>query len=235
MKRFITSLLAAAFAADIAYAEETRISVGYEIIDMESEAPAGDFSGNGWYLLGEGDKGDFVYRLSYGNRSLEKDDNTLEIDESVTDAYFGWHGWHLGEVGFGLAFNHILGKQNDVEADRTVAGLLMRSESAQFDWMLSLGAIVNSDNLDSGLAFSVEADMHVSQVVTLTGGWNRWQGEYKDGGEDVTSDVFDIGVRYRFADTFFVEGGVELMNGSSDLAADESSYTAFSLGVGTTF
>ena len=100
----------------------------------------------------------------------------------MTDAYFGWHGWYLGEAGFGLAFNHLIVKEGDVEADR-----------------------------------------------------NRWQGEYKQGGEEVTNDIFDIGVRYRFADAFFVEGGVELLYGSSDLANDESSSTTFSLGVGTTF
>lgn len=239
MKRFITGLLATAFAAGIAYAEETRISAGYQIIDQEDDTIAGkeESSGNGWYLLGEGDKGDFVYRLSYRDLSLELDDNSRKFDVSVTDAYFGWHGWYLGDaVGFGPVFNHIMVKSGNTESDRTIAGLMMRSESDQIDWTLSLGAIVNSDTFDSGLAFSVGADMHVSQAVTLTGGWNRTQAEYKNGGEDAKIDVFDLGARYRFADMFFVEGGLELVNGSSDeLAGADSSSTTFLLGVGTTF
>ena len=221
-----------------ALSDETRISLGYEIIDQEDDAVGGKekSSGNGWYLLGEGDKGDFLYRLSYRDRSQELDDKSRKFDVSATDAYFGWHGWYLGEVGFGLAFHHLIAKSNDLETDRTVAGLLMRSESDQIDWTLSLGAIVNSDTFDSGLAISAGADMHVSQAVTLTGGWNRLDAEYKNGGEDATIDVFDLGVRYRFADMFFVEGGVELVNGSSDsLAGADSSSTTFSLGIGTTF
>lgn len=234
MKRFITGLLATAFAAGIAYAEETRVSLGYETVDQEDNM---DSSGNGWYLLGEGDKGDLVYRLEYRDLSQELDDNSRKFDVSETDAYFGWHGWYLGEaVGFGPVFNHIMVKSDNVDSDRTVAGLMMRSESDQIDWTLSLGAIVNSDTFDSGLAFSVGADMHVSQAVTLTGGWNRTQAEYKNGGEDATIDVFDLGARYRFADMFFVEGGLQLANGSSDeLAGADTSSTTFSLGVGTTF
>ena len=77
--------------------------------------------------------------------------------------------------------------------------------------------------------------MHVSQDVTFTGSWNRTQAEYKSG-EDATIDVFDLGARYRFADMFFVEGGLELANGSSDeLAGADTSSTTFSLGIGTTF
>ena len=239
MKKFIISLVAALFAmGGAAFSDETRISLGYEIIDQEDDAVGGKekSSGNGWYLLGEGDKGDFLYRLSYRDRSQELDDKSRKFDVSVTDAYFGWHGLYLGQAGFGAAFNHIMIESGSDEADRTVAGLLMRSESDQIDWTLSLGAIVNSDNLDSGLAFLVGADIHVSQAVTLTGGWNRLDGEYKNGGEDATIDVFDLGARYRFADMFFVEGGVELVNGTSDaLAGADSSSTTFSLGIGTTF
>lgn len=240
MKQFIAALAAIVFATGVATADETRVSIGYATADHELANI--EFDGSAWYLLGEGDEGDFIYRLAFSKQSVE-DATGNELEADVTDAYLGWHGLYWGEVGFGPAILHqrldwseatFAGMRIDLEGTNktTFAGALMRTETDQFELSAALGVDAGSDSWDSGFGLLVDADIHVSDSFTVTAGWNRAWGELESG-FDVREDAFSLGGRYRFADTFFVEGEAVRTNGEA-VNVDYSS-TTFKLGVGVTF
>ena len=73
---FVFAVVTACFAApSAAMANETRISVGYRIVDLRTGhlGSSSDVDGNGYYIRAEGDEGEFLYGacLSADIASLE--------------------------------------------------------------------------------------------------------------------------------------------------------------------
>lgn len=158
----------------------------------------------------------------------------------MTQGYLGWHGLALGEFGFGPAIWLVRYSYDDAtNSDTTrIGGALMRMESGQFDFSASLGAILGGGaggaaDWDSGLGFDLDAELHVSDALTLSAGWGRISGDLKSGAEQ-EQDLISLGGRFRFADSFFVEGGLERENLDASNGTDRSG-TVFRLGVGTAF
>ena len=131
--------------------------------------------GNGYWLRAEGDEGDFLYSLSFGRHNasgsgvippsppeipipLDTDLNSPEIE--TVGAALGWHGLSLGGLGIGPFIAHERVASSDAtftlltntlpideaSTEQTIAGLLMRKESASLDFSATAGSIVMGDD-----------------------------------------------------------------------------------------
>ena len=140
----------------------------------------------------------------------------LEADAELTQAYLGWHGLNLGQIGIGPAILHqnaelsgveIAGSPADFSAmcKTTFAGVLMRTETDQFDFTAAVGIDAGSDGWKNGTGLLIGAGFHVSDAFTQPGGCNRSWGDFEDGTE-VKENIFSLGGCYRIADSAFVEG-----------------------------
>ena len=199
-----------------ALSDETRNSVGYENGNRKHtliDGTSGESDLTGWYLLGEGDQGDFLYRLSYSDRSDKLAGR--DLGQNVTQGYLGWHGLALGEFGFGPAIWLVRYSYDDAtNSDTTRIG----------------GGAGGAAVWDSGLGFDLDAELHISDALTLSAGWGRISGELKSGAE-LEQDLISLGGRFRFADSFFVEGGLERENLDASNGTDRSG-TVLRLGGG---
>lgn len=200
--------------------------------------------GKAWGLLVEGDEADFFYRLGFsrGNEEATIAGTKLEADAELTTAYLGWHGLNLGEIGIGPAILYQKADLTGVEVNNTAvnlsgtgktifAGVLMRTETDQFDFTTAVGVDAGSDGWKNGTGLLIEADVHASDAFTLSGGWQRAWGDFENGAE-VKEDIFSLTGRYRIADTFFVQGGVSRTNGD---AGYNYEVNRLAIGVGATF
>lgn len=201
-----------------------------------------------------------------GSQSTTPMDSDFEADIVSVGGTLGWHGLNLGGFGFGPAVSYsrttlsntklVLGNLTPLSntdsvfgmaSERTVLGALMRRESDLFDFSASAGSIIQGDAWKHGLALSIEADIHVSDSVTLTGDWTRVWGKqaavYFDSDpqsinafRESEADAFGIGGRVRVADGFFLEGGMtRARNGTNVIFGWDNWTTTLNLGVGTSF
>ena len=174
-------------------------------------------------------------------------DYTLDVE--TVGATLGWHGLRLGEFGFGPAITYartrmdgsiISNRGQDFGsfsrgAERGVAGVLMRKESDLIDLSATAGSIVQGDAWEHGLVLSIDAEVHVSEAVTLTGDWNRAWGDLAGVG-NASADMFGFGGRVRVSNGFFLEGVVSRRkNGTSVIFGDDVWGTAVNIGVGVAF
>ena len=200
--------------------EKVRLIGGQSSSDINSDSKA-------WYLSVEGDEGDFLYLLSFG-RGNQKSESTVagmdvkgEADSELAQAFLGWHGLYWGEVGFGPALLHrrleidnfeveVGGQRgtiaSNLSSDTTFAGALMRTETDQFDFSTAVGIDAGSEGWKNGYGLLVGADFHVSDSITLSGGWERAWGEFENG-TDVREDIFSLEGRFRIADSFLSKAG----------------------------
>ena len=238
-----------------------------------------DVDGKGYYIRAEGDEGDFLYGLSFGRHSASGTGeippnpptipNPLESDLNYPDietvgAALGWHGLYHGGLGFGpfIAYEKVASSDSTLtfnertlpivevmSREQAIAGVLMRAERDNFDFSATAGSIVMGDAWEHGLAMSLAVDIHVSDVVTLTGDWTRawgeqavWEGIIDDGDKPVhvnretTADAFGLGGRLRIVDGIFLEGWMtRARNGTNIYFLQDNWTTTLNIGVGTTF
>lgn len=240
------------------------------------ESPSA-MDGKGYYLRAEGDEGDFLYSLSFGRHSAtgsdvfppsppeipNPTDADLEHPEIETaGASLGWHGLNMGGIGFGpvISYERVAHSDGTVSSfftdpideatmEQTVAGVLMRTETDNFDFSATVGSIIMGNAWEHGLAMSIAADVHVSDAVTLTGDWTRawglqsaWAGEFDNEfnliyeNREIVSDAFGLGGRVRVADGVFLEGWMtRARNGTYIDFGQDNWFTTLNLGVGTFF
>lgn len=194
---------------------------------------------------------------------LESD---FEYDIERVGGTLGWHGLKLGGFGFGPVVSYsrttvsstklvIDGSQTLRNTDavfgfgseRTVLGALMRNESDLFDFSVSAGTIVQGDAWKHGLALSIEADIHVSDAVTLTGDWTRAWGKQAvfhfvnesrtiDAIRETEADAFGLGGRLKVADRAFLEGRMTRARNGTNIQFGRGSWsTTLNVGVGMSF
>lgn len=182
------------------------------------------------------------------------DASEFESAVETVSGSVGWHGLNLGEFGFGPVIKYsrnalsntklVIGGQAPLRnsdtifamaSERTVLGALMRRESDLFDFSASAGSIISGDDWKHGLTLSIDADVHVSDAVTLTGDWTRTWGEHEGGG-DASADMFGLGGRVHVRNGFFLEGNVvRRKNGTNSVFGDDLWGTSMRLGIGRAF
>ena len=253
MRKIIASLAAVILTAGIAIADETRLSLGYQLHNVKYEVDGvGDVDSKDkrWSLLVEGDEADFYYWLNIarGSEKASEGGASLEADYRIHQAFLGWHGLDLGGIGIGPAILHQKANIDDVTVnlngqsatldldlagDATFAGVLMRTENDQLDFTTAVGIDAGSDGWKSGTALLIGADIHISEPMTLTGTWERLDGEFENNGGDIGSNAFTFGGRYQITDTVFAEGTLGLIKEEYD-SYDRSS-RFLHIGVGARF